>query len=189
MQPLKFSYNAPFTLTFALTCVAAFVLGVFSSGWFIFQFFSIGSGFNWFNPIAYLRIFGHVRGPASTEHLVYNLSLFLLLGPILEEKYGARKLLLVTATVAVVTALPMLLIVPIFGNSRLLGASGVVFAMIVLSSHTRARKGAIPMTFALVCILFLGQEIYRAIYASDEVAQFAHILGGLVGIFFARRWD
>lgn len=189
MRPIRLSYNAPFTLTFALACVAVFVLGAFSNGWFIVEFFSVGSGFNWLNPISYIGVFGHVLGHASTEHLVYNMSLFLLLGPILEEKYGAKRLFLVTATVAVVTALPMLIIVPLFGPARLLGASGVVFALIILSSHTRARKGAIPMTFALVCLLFLGQEIYRAIYASDEIAQFAHILGGVVGIFYARRWD
>lgn len=188
MLRLRLSYNAPFTLTFAFACVAAFVAMVVMQGGFALLLFSVGNDFSWINPLSYARVLLHVLGHASTEHLVYNLSVFLLLGPILEEKYGPRRLLLLAVTTAIVTALPVLLLTAIFENVRLLGASGVVFAMIVLASYTRARDGTIPMTFALICVLFLGQEIYRAVYAVDQVAQFAHILGGLVGAFYARRW-
>jgi len=189
MRKLQLSYNAPFTLTFSFTCVAVFVLSVFTGGWATQTVFSVGHGFDWANPITYPTVLLHVLGHASPEHLVYNLSVILLIGPILEEKYRVKKLLLVTAVTAIVTALPMLLITPLFGSARLLGASGVAFAFIVLASYTRARSGVIPMTFLLVCVLFLGQELYRAFDSSDQVARFAHILGGLVGAFFAHRWQ
>ncbi len=189
MGKLQLSYNAPFTLTFSLACVAIFVVSAFTGGWLMANFFSVGYGFSWTNPITWPTVFLHVLGHASPEHLVYNLLVILLLGPILEEKYKVKKLVLVTVVVAVVTALPMILIAPFFGQARLLGASGVVFAFIVLASYTRARAGVIPMTFALVCILFIGQEVYRALTTSDEVARFAHILGGLVGAYFARSWQ
>lgn len=188
MRKLYLSYNAPFTLTFSLSCVAVFLISAFTGGWLIREVFSFGADFSWVNPLSYLQVFLHVLGHGSAEHLVYNLSLLLLIGPILEEKYGARRLVLISAVVAVLTALPMLIIVPLFGPARLLGASGVVFAFIVLASYTRARSGTIPLSFALVCVLFLGQEIYRALYSADQIAQFAHILGGIVGGIFAIKW-
>lgn len=188
MRRLYLSYNAPFTLSFSFGCVAVFLVSAFTDGWLMREIFSFGADFDWANPLSYLQVFLHVLGHGSAEHLVYNLTILLLIGPILEEKYGARRLLLITAVVAIVTALPMLVIVPLFGPARLLGASGVVFAFIVLASHTRARSRTIPMSFALVCLLFLGQEIYRALYSTDQVAQFAHILGGMVGGLFAIKW-
>jgi|TARA_B110000438_G_scaffold269643_1_gene286175 hypothetical protein len=57
-----------------------------------------------------------------------------------------------------------------------------------MSSYTRASSGAIPLSFALVTFLFLGREIYLGFSSEDTVAQFAHILGGGVGGFFAVRW-
>lgn len=184
---IQIHYNAPFTLTYSLICVVALAIIGFTGGWG-FQVFSIGEGFSWVNPLQYPRLFLHVVGHSSPEHLVSNLTVLLLIGPILEEKYGVRRLLVVTLVTALITALPMVLLAPLFGGGNLLGASGVVFAFIVLSSYTRAKSGALPMTFVLVCVLFLGQEVYRAIFAHDHVAQFAHILGGLVGGFFANRW-
>lgn len=69
----------------------------------------------------------------------------------------------------------------IWGNSALCGASGVVFACIVLSSFTAFKEGEIPLSFILVAILFIGKEIYNGVFIQDNISNFTHILGGVVG--------
>ena len=62
-----------------------------------------------------------------------------------------------------------------------IGASGVVFMMILLGSFVNVQSGKIPLTFILVMLLFLGKEIYNGLVSDDNISQFAHILGGLCG--------
>ena len=75
-------------------------------------------------------------------------------------------------------------------NTMLLGASGVVFAFILLASITGKEEG-IPVTLILVAILWLGQEFYNGINSSDNISQITHIIGGIsgaiMGLFFKRK--
>ena len=63
----------------------------------------------------------------------------------------------------------------------LCGASGVVFAFILLASFTNVRAGEIPLTVILVAAIFLGQQIYEGIFIRDQVSNISHIVGGIVG--------
>ena len=98
-----------------------------------------------------------------------------------EEKYGWEKMVWFMAATALVTGLVQFIFFP---NSALLGASGIVFMMIVLSSFTAARKGEIPVTLILVVIFYLGGEIMDGLFKQDNVSQIAHIVGGLCGLVF-----
>ena len=82
--------------------------------------------------------------------------------------------------------LPIILGAVIALGIGLLGASGVVFMFILLSSVTNARRGRIPLTFVLVVLLFLGQEVWNGL-TQDNVSQFAHVIGGLCGAAFGFR--
>ena len=64
--------------------------------------------------------------------------MILVVGPLLEEKYGSSSILLAIATTALVTGLANFILFP---QKQLLGASGVVFALILLSSFTCVREG------------------------------------------------
>ena len=59
----------------------------------------------------------------------------------------------------------------------------MVFACILLSSFTAFKEGEVPLSFILVAILYIGQEVYNGIAVKDNVSNFAHILGGVVGSF------
>jgi membrane associated rhomboid family serine protease len=78
----------------------------------------------------------------------------------------------------------------LFPTTILLGASGIVFMMILLASFTNFRKGEIPLTFILIMVIYLGREVWNAVAskfvagAPDNISQFAHVIGGLVGSFF-----
>ena len=92
-KPHKFRirYNAPVTLTFALVSLAVLGLGYVTNGWTTENLFSVyRSKFSFFWII---RLFGHTLGHANMSHFFSNMTLFLLLGPVLEEKYGSKNLL------------------------------------------------------------------------------------------------
>ena len=89
-----------------------------------------------------------------------------------------------------VTAVMTGLINVLFIATGLMGASGIVFMMILLSSFTNIRTGEIPLTFILVVLIYLAREVVNA-FDSDSISQFAHIAGGVCGsafgFFFSRR--
>ncbi len=192
---MKFTYNAPVILTYTLICVvitaldttlfmgtssngAAAVGGVSS---YLFMVYPFGSPYMHLdNPLAYFRLFSHAMGHAGWMHMISNFSFILLIGPILEEKYGSKMLL----SLIFFTALTTGILNAIFFNNALLGASGIVFMMILLVSFANVQKGHIPITFILVAFLYLGQEIYQALSSSDQISQFAHIIGGVCGGVF-----
>jgi GlpG protein len=133
------------------------------------------------SPWTWIRAFTHIFGHASWSHLVGNMSYLLLLGPMLEEKYSTRRLAVVVAVTAFATSLVNYIFFP---EVALCGASGVVFAFILLSSFTDFREGEIPLTFLLVAVFFLGQQIYDGLMVNDNISNMAHIVGGIIGGVF-----
>ncbi|MCD8241642.1 MAG: rhomboid family intramembrane serine protease [Lachnospiraceae bacterium] len=132
------------------------------------------------SPLTWLRMFTHIFGHSGWTHLIGNMSYLLLLGPMLEEKYSSRTLVAIVAITAVVPSLVNSFLCP---NVALCGASGVVFAFILLSSFTNFREGEIPLTFILVAVFFIGQQVYEGITVQDNISNMAHIVGGMVGSF------
>lgn len=181
----KIQYNSPVVLTFALVSLAATLAGLFSGGAVTGVLFSVYRS-PVTNPLSWVRLFTHVLGHADLNHYVSNMTFFLLLGPMIEEKYGSLPLLGMMAATALVTGLVSLLLFP---NTALLGASGLVFLFIVLSSMVHLEEGKIPLTLLLVVVIYLGQEIYTGITVRDNISQFTHILGGVCGGVFGWLMD
>ncbi|HOX92326.1 MAG TPA: rhomboid family intramembrane serine protease, partial [Spirochaetales bacterium] len=121
----------------------------------------------------------HIFGHADLNHFLSNFSFILLLGPILETNYGSAGLSIMIVITAVVTGLLNVLLF----STGLMGASGIVFMMILLSSFTNFGKGEVPITFILVLVLYLGREVVNAFTAND-ISEFGHIIGGLCGSVF-----
>lgn len=176
-RKLKITWNAPVVLTFVFLCFFATLLGEITGGRstrIIFMTYHSSLA----DPMTYLRFFTHVFGHGGWSHFIGNASYLLLLGPMLEEKYGSRELMEVIGITAVVTALVNYVL---FWNVGLCGASGVVFAFIVLASFTGFKEGEIPLTFILVAVIFIGQQVYEGITVTDDISNMAHIVGGAVG--------
>lgn len=178
---LRIRYNAPVVLTYALIALLLLPLADLTGGWTTTHLFSVYRC-SLLDPLAFLRFFGHVLGHSGLTHYMNNMLLMLLVGPPLEEKYGGRALLLYIAATALMTGLVEFIFFP---GSALLGASGVVFMMIVLSSFTSTERGAVPLTLILVVALYLGGEIVSGLKSADNVSQLAHIVGGACGLVFA----
>jgi len=172
-------FNSPVILSFVAISFLVLVLGTITGGQSDLMLFCVyRSSFK--NPLSYFRLFGHVLGHANFEHYFNNMCYILLLGPAIEEKYGHSDTILMILLTGLATGLVHILVSP---YSALLGASGVVFCFIIISSMTGFEKG-IPVTLILIIFLFLGKEIYNAFFVKDNVSQLTHIVGGFIGCGF-----
>lgn len=174
---LKISFNSPVILGFVAICFITLILNTITGGLANNLFFSVYRS-SLFSPFTYIRFVGHVFGHAGWSHFIGNMMLILLVGPLLEEKYGSFSILVVIFSTAIVTGLVNFIFFP---HIQLLGASGVVFAMILLSSITSFEDGTIPLTFILVALIYIGQQVYEGLFINDNVANLTHIIGGIVG--------
>lgn len=172
----RIQYNSPVVLTFALLSLGALLLNYLTGGYTNLMFFSVYRS----SPLSlgyWIRLVGHVLGHANWEHYANNMLLFLILGPMLEEKYKSRSLILMIVIVAVVTGLLNNLLFP----TILLGASGVVFMAIILSSVTGVEEGRIPLTLIIVAAIYIGQEVAAGLFTQDNISHITHIAGGICG--------
>ena len=55
---------------------------------------------------------------------------------------------------------------------------------ILMASITNFRDRKIPLTLILVAAIYIGQEIFSGVTAHDNISQFGHIVGGVMGIIF-----
>ena len=177
LKKFRITFNSPVILTFVGLCLVVTILGYLTGGNSTALLFST---YRWYptSPLTYIRMVGHIFGHSGWEHFIGNMSYILLIGPMLEEKYGSGNLVMVMAGTAIITAI---IIDVFFPNTALMGASGVVFAFILLTSFAGFKEGEIPLTFILVAAVYIGQQVYEGIVLQDDVSQLAHIIGGGVG--------
>ncbi len=175
---MKISYNAPVALTFALISLLALVANHFTNGWVNANLCSVYRCSLLADPLGFFRFFGHVLGHSGYAHYIGNMVLILVLGPNLEDRFGSWNVLLAILFTALVSGLVQFIFFP---GTALLGASGIVFMMILLSSFGGVKNGTIPTTLILVAIFYLGGELWDAIFVRDNISQLTHIIGGLCG--------
>lgn len=173
------SYNSPVVLTFTAISLLALLLAKLTNGASNYYVFSVYR--SRISPLFFVRLIGHTLGHSGWPHFAGNMMLFLLLGPILEDKYGSRRMAVMIVVTAVVTGIFHLIFAP---HSALLGASGLVFMMIILSSVSCVRDEKIPLTVILVLIIYLGAEIVNGISTKDNISQLTHVIGGVCGGVF-----
>lgn len=176
-KKIRISFNSPAVLIFSAICVAAQLLNIATNGGSNLLVFSVYRS-SLLNPLTYVRCFCHVFGHADWNHLLGNLMYILILGPMIEEKYGTSNTVFVMAATALATGIVSIVFFP---GVRLLGASGIVFAFILIASITTTEDRTIPVTFLLVAILYLGQQAAQGLFIRDNISQIGHIVGGVVG--------
>ena len=174
---LSIDFNAPVILGFVAICFGALLLNNMTNGWTNRMLFSVYRS-SMKSPFFYLRTIGHIFGHADWSHLANNMMYILILGPMLEEKYGSKTMMAIIALTGFVTGVVSLVFFP---ANALLGASGVVFAFILLASVTSVKREGIPLTFLLVAAIYIGGQIWDGLTIRDNVSNLTHIIGGIVG--------
>lgn len=177
MKRIRIVNNSKVVIGFTAICLAVLILHYATGSFTDMLLFSVYRS-SLTDPLTYLRFFGHVFGHAGIDHFAGNMMLFVVVGPLLEEKYGSKDLCIIMAVTAFTTGLFHFIFFP---GVSLLGASGIVFAFILLASFTEYKEGTIPVTFIIVAILYIGDQIIQGVLIEDNVSNITHIIGGAVG--------
>ena len=115
------------------------------------------------------------------SHFRNNFITILLIGPMLEEKYGSIHLLEMILITTVVTSIIHLII----SKKAAIGASDSVFMMITLASIVNISNGKIPITLILIFMFYVTDEIIKQIgNKKDGISHDSHIVGAILGIIF-----
>ena len=176
---INLQYNSPVVLTYFFISLFALFLSHITKGKSDKLIFSTYRD-SIFHPLMYVRLFGHIFGHENWGHFRNNFLMILLIGPTLEEKYGSINLIIMFLITALVTGI----IHNIFKKTILLGASGSVFMLILLSSFVNIKAGTIPLTLVLICLFYVIDEIKDGLLKKDRVSHLGHLIGSLCGIAF-----
>ena len=170
--------NAPVILSYVTVCTLLHVLTFWLPG--MGRVLGVHDTWNVRRiPLQYTSLVTHIFAHSSFGHLRGNMMHLLLVGPSVEHVFGSRNLLCIVAVVAIASSAAHIWI----GSARTyqLGASGVVFACILLNSLVSARDGKIPLAFLLTAALYLGDEVYGMLFAGNKISHHAHLAGGCIG--------
>ena len=177
---INFDYNSPVIISYLIISVIAWLLNIITnkkSNKLLFMSYRSSI----FNPLTYIRLFTHSIGHVDLSHLIHNFLFILLIGPMIEEKYGSINLLIML----LITSLVIGLFNTIFSNYSITGASGNVYMLIVLSSFSNISEGKIPITLVLILIFYIISEFKdRLIEGNKKTYHTGHLLGALCGIGF-----
>ena len=142
-------------------------------------FFSSSRG-NPFSPVTYMRMFTHILGHENWSHFRNNFIYILLVGPMIEEKYGSINLLKMILLTAFITGL----INAILSKNSSQGGSGISFMTILLSSLVNIQSGKIPLTLILIFFFFVASEIIDGIFKKDNISHLSHLIGAICGLIY-----
>ncbi|MBQ9019074.1 MAG: rhomboid family intramembrane serine protease [Bacilli bacterium] len=177
---IKFDYNSPVIITYLVVSLIACFLNFITRGKSNKLFFTSYRS-NIFNPLTYIRLFTHSIGHIDLSHLIHNFLFILLIGPMIEEKYGSINLIIMF----LITSLVIGLYNTIFSNYSITGASGNVYMLITLSSFSNITDGKIPITLILILIFYILSEFRdRLIEGNKTTYHTGHLLGAVCGIAF-----
>lgn len=177
----KFDYNSPVILTYFFICLIILLIDKLCKGKFSATFFTTYKNDLLLNPLTYFKLISHSLGHTDWDHLYSNFIKILLIGPLIEEKYGSINLLIAM----IITSLIIGIINKLFGKGGILGASGVAYMLILLSSFVNMENGKIPITLTLIILFFVVDEVIKLFRRKkDGVSHLGHITGAICGVVF-----
>ena len=175
----KIQYNAVVILSYFFISLVILILDKLVQGRLVNNLFSTGRNDSLLNPLTYFKLISHSLGHSSWDHLYNNFLKILLIGPLIEEKYGSLNLLIMI----ILTSLIIGIINRIFSKNRILGASGIAYMLIVLCSFVNIESGKIPITVVLIILFFVVDEIINLLKRKkDGISHLGHVTGAICGI-------
>lgn len=173
------SYNSVVILSFFFISLFSLILKYITKGKSNIMLFSSYRS-KIFNPLTYIRLFTHIFGHSNWNHFMNNFLYILLIGPMIEEKYGSKNLIIMIFVTAGITGI----LNSLFSKKRILGASGIVFMLIILSSFVNIEAGKVPITLILICIFYIVNEIISGLFKKDDISHIGHLIGAICGFIF-----
>lgn len=174
-----FSFNSIVILSYFFICLVVVFLNFLShdkiNDFFLFRRGSL------LNPMTYFRLVLSGICHSNWAHFRNNFITILLIGPLLEEKYGSLNLLYMLIITTVVSSLVHLFIY----DSGAIGASDNVYMLIVLCSIVNISDGKIPITLILIILFYVVDEVIKQFSKKkDNISHDSHIVGAICGFIF-----
>eukprot|EP00928_Gymnodinium_smaydae_P084529 TRINITY_DN67798_c0_g1_i1.p1 TRINITY_DN67798_c0_g1~~TRINITY_DN67798_c0_g1_i1.p1 ORF type:complete len:254 (+),score=20.54 TRINITY_DN67798_c0_g1_i1:55-816(+) len=171
-------FSAPLTLWLEMICSVLFFL--YRKGFISEDVYDVfrspsSSEFLDLNLLSFPRLILHSFGHGVDEKLLLkNMTAFLLVLPLLEEKYKIRWLVLISIFNALVTSAFALLF-----NKCVYGSSGLVIQCVILSvfSGRSSNHKDIPATLLIAVMVYVVPD--------HEPEDLAHLFGGIAGALAA----
>jgi len=173
-----FSFNATVTLTFFFICLFLLIIDKIFKGK-VQEFLSVRRG-NIFNPMTYIRFITCSFVHSNWTHFSSNFIYILLLGPMLEVKYGMINLIYMMLITTITSSLVHIIV----SKKAAIGASDITFMMIILSSIVNIQSGKIPITLVLIILFYVVGEIIDTISKKDKISHLSHVVGAICGVVF-----
>ena len=176
----KLQYNSPVILTFFLLSLGVLLLDWLTSGWTTLHAFCVYRS-SLADPLFYVRLFGHVLGHADFDHFLGNMLLLFGDRPAAGGEVRQPHLLAGILLTAGVSGILQCVFSP---APALLGASGIVFMLIMLASPgghegrphpPDADPGSGPVS---------GAGGVRHGGPAGQRGQLHHLVGGVTGTVF-----
>jgi len=174
-----FSYNSKVILTFffinLILLILDYILGHRISNFLALKKTSL------LNPMTYIRFITNSFVSKDWSHFRNNFLYILLLGPMLEEKYGSITIL----KMMLITSIASSIVIYLFSKRGALGCSDITFMMIVLSSIVNMQSGKIPLTLILIILFYCTDEILKLLlHKNDGISHLGHLVGAICGFIF-----
>ncbi len=175
----NFSYNSVVILSYFIICLIVLILNTILKGK-VNKFLSLKKG-SLLNPMTYIRLVTSGLCHSNWTHFRNNFIMILLIGPLLEEKYGSIQLL---EMLLITTAVSSLIHLFIYDSSAI-GASDNVYMLVVLCSIVNITEGKIPITLILIFLFYIADEIIKQFKGkNDGISHDSHIVGAICGFIF-----
>ena len=83
----------------------------------------------------------------------------------------------------VLTSLTIGIVNKLLGKGGILGASGIAYMLIILSSFANMENGKIPITLTLIILFFVVDEVIKLLRRKkDGISHLGHVTGAICGI-------
>ena len=127
---------------------------------------------------------------ATVSHFIFNMLSLYIFGTAVERRVGSREFLLyylLTGVLSGVASYAMFYVANT--NTVLLGASGAIYALLMLFSVLYPKSviyvfGLIPVQAPLLIILYFIIELISGLTAHDGVAHMTHLSGLVFGLLY-----
>jgi len=136
------------------------------------------------DPFTYIRFFGYVFGNTDLKKFFVTLIFFLVLGPVLEERFHGKILLIVIIVSSVVSGVLCFIFFP---DIVMMDSDAVIFAFVLLSPLKALKKKELPLTFILIIIFGLCFLIYSEMIVEGNTYQITNMVGGVIGCLVGYR--
>ena len=178
-RSIVFSFNSPVVLVLTIVSLAVVLLNLIPA---LDMPELLGARRTTFSdPMQYIRMFTSAFVHTGMAQYAGFFMLILAIGPMVEEKYGSLRLVILIVITSFVTGVISILFFP---GADTVGASGIIFMLILMASFTNLKLKKFPLTVLLVIILYLGNEIMNDLFKAENVSNVSYIIGGAAGAAF-----